>query len=167
MIGPEPLIPWRFCGPVIAFEVAVVQLVMEIGGIEDRAVADDQLFETRVREGRSETAAVEVHQQNHGMGWDYEMDQHRGNVEDVFHRVHGHSGPWSDVDIAMVQSMDGAIERRPVQQPMNGVEVRGGDDGHRQQPEYKSDGMFGQCDCWNCSASNAMEVEDFVDGPDR
>ncbi len=123
MIGPEPLIPRRFRSSVIAFKVAVVQLVVEVGGIEDGAVADDQFFETRVRKGWSETAAVEVHQQDHGMGWNYEVDQDRRNVEGVFHRVHGHSGPWSDVDIAMVQSMYSAIEGWPVQQPMSGVEV--------------------------------------------
>lgn len=123
VIGPEPLIPGRFGSAVIAFEISVVQLVMEVGGVEDGAVTDDQLFKTRVRKGWSKTAAVKVHQQNHGMGRDDKMDQDRGNVKDMFHRVHGHSGPWSDMDIAMMQSMYRAIEGWPVQQPMNGVEV--------------------------------------------
>ena len=44
VIGSEPLIPGCFRSAIIAFEVSVVQLVMEVGGVEDRAVTDDQLF---------------------------------------------------------------------------------------------------------------------------
>lgn len=121
--GAEPPIPRGVDGSVVAFKKTVMQLMVKIGRIDKGSIFDQQLLESRMGKCRSQTPAIQMYEENNGMRWDYEMNQHRRDVDYVLYRVHGHAGPRTDLNVAVVQSMNASIQWRPMQQSMNQVEV--------------------------------------------
>jgi len=48
VIGATPLVPGRVGGAVIAFEITVMELVVEVSGIDDTCITYFQLLKARV-----------------------------------------------------------------------------------------------------------------------
>ena len=119
MEGTKPAVPRRVYGAVIALEKAVVQLVVKVGRVHHTGILDQQLLKTGVGKRRAHAPGVEVQQQNDRMGRQDKVYEHRGYVDDVLDRVHGHPGPGTDMNVAVVQAVHRLVQRRPMQQPVN------------------------------------------------
>ena len=67
MGGAEPPIPGGVDGSVVAFKKTVMQLMVEIGRIDNGSIFDQQLLESSMGKCRPHVPAVEVHEENGGM----------------------------------------------------------------------------------------------------
>ena len=76
-----------------------------------------------MRKRWSEGAAVKMHQQNDRVRGDHEMNEDGGKVKDVLHWVHRHSSPGADMNVAVMEAVDRSIERFPVEESMDKVEM--------------------------------------------
>ena len=68
-------------------------------------------------------ARVEVEEKYDGTRGDDKMYERRGEIDQMLHGMHGHAGPGADVDVPVVDSVDSFVERRPVEQSMDEIEV--------------------------------------------
>lgn len=81
MAGTEPSIPWSVDRTVVAFEIAVMQLMMKIRRLDPGLVLDQELFEARMRESRPQAPAVKMDKEYYGMRRDDEMHENRRDVD--------------------------------------------------------------------------------------
>ena len=98
---------------------------------------------------------------------DDKMHEHGRQVEDMFDWMHRHTGPRAGVDVSMVQTVYGAIQRWPVKYPVDEVEVRRCQYRHCQQPEQKCQRIFVERQGGNDSVGRAPKIENLIDRPDR
>mgnify|MGYP000288109396 CR=1 FL=1 len=66
-----------------------------------------------------------MQQEHHvyGMSRQHEKDQKTAEVEQMLNRVHRQAGPGADIDIPVVHRMHMPVQRRPVDQAMDQIEV--------------------------------------------
>ena len=130
--------------PVVAVVVPVVELVVERTQDEYRPAPEGDGLEPRMRRGRTQCVPLHVEQDVDGMRHDQGMNQDAAQVDHVLDGVHGQAGPGSEVVVAVVHRVGHAVERLPVQQAMNEVEVQGGPERDRDESEHEPHRMGGR-----------------------
>ena len=103
MAGTEPQVQGKIGFPVIALEIAVMQL-MEIGGCRNtRSPLDLQLLKSDVTLCRCKGGMLGVHQHmDRVRGYD-PVNQDAAEVKNMLERVHGQSGPGTDIDVFVME----------------------------------------------------------------
>ncbi len=122
VIGPEPIIQRHKGFPVIALEVAVMQ-VMEItaGTANPEVSLDNQLLEPGMPLGWRKRVVLGVHQHVDRMRGHNPVNQHTTEDDQVLNRMHGHPGPGTDIDVFVMEVVRPLEERRPVHETMDPV----------------------------------------------
>ena len=123
VVRAEPHVERKVVFPVIALEVAVMQL-MEIRGSRNAGVSlDDERLEPDVTLCRGERGVLRIHQHVDRVRGHDPVNQNATEVKNMLNRVHGQAGPRPDVDVLVMEIVPGLVERRPMQQTMRPVEV--------------------------------------------
>ena len=164
--GPEPDVEGNVQPTVVAFEIAVVQLV-EIGCSPQFGLAvDDDRLEAGVRLRRRERGELPVHDSvDRVRGYD-PMDQHAAEEDDVLERVHRQAGPGTGVDVAVVQEVRHPVEGRPVQEAVGPIEVELAPKLDRAEQEDEVDRMLPRIQVRDVLVGEGPERYDLVGGPD-
>ncbi len=104
VIGPEPMIQRHHGFPVVALEVAVMQVMEITAGTGNPEVSlEDQLLEAEMSLRRGERVVLGVHQHMDGMrGYD-PVNQHTAEDNQVLNGMHGQTGPGPDVYVFVME----------------------------------------------------------------
>lgn len=118
-----------------------MQLVKEHAHFGLFFVPHDKVFEPRMRKYRVHGLKVAVKHHVHWMRWHNEMDRKVGVEQQVFNRMHRDARPRTNIDIAVVQRVRKFIERRPMQEAVDPVEMKAGPDGQQHKKRDEPHGI--------------------------
>ena len=99
VIGPEPMIQRHHGFPVVALEVAVLQMMEITAGTGDPEVSLRPALEPEMPLRRGKRVVLGVHQHVDGMRGHDPVNQHTAEDNQVLERMHGQTGPGPDVDV--------------------------------------------------------------------
>ena len=167
MEGAKPLIEGDGDLAIVALEVAMVQVVKERAGAQAELISDQHIIKTRMAFGRRERGVLGIKEHVDRVRRHNPVNQDHAEVEDVLHGMHGQAGPWPDVDIFVMQVVNIPIERFPVDQPMDPVEVEFTPEGDQAEPDDKIDRLGAPIDGRNQPVGIGPHKEHFISGPDR
>ncbi len=166
MIGAKPHVERQVIFPIVALEVAVMQLV-EIRSSWNTSVSlDGKRLEPNVPLCWGERGVMCVHQHVDWVRGHNPVNQDATEVEDVLNRVHGQSGPWSDVDIFVMEVVPSFVEQPPMQETMGPVEVEQSPHLDAAEQDDKVDRFLSQVDVGNHLVGIGPYHQDFVSRPD-
>ena len=96
-----------------------------------------------------------------------QVDQDNAKIEDVLDRVHGHAGPWAGIDVLVMQIVHRLIERLPMNEAMNPIEMEFAPKRNGAKPYGKIDGMLRPVYIWEQTVGPSPHEKHLVGGPDR
>ena len=70
------------------------------------------------------------------------MDRDHAQVEQSFYGVHGHARPRVGIDILMVQVVHVFVERLPMAEPMDPIEMEIAPQRDQEKPQNEIDGVL-------------------------
>ena len=70
------------------------------------------------------------------------MDKYAAEIDHVLDRVHRHARPRTDIDVLVVQVVHGPVERPPVDQPMDPVEMEDPPERDQHQNRHEIEGII-------------------------
>ncbi len=120
----KPPVPRHFLIAIITFVIAVVQLMIERAEREPSLVPDQQVLIARVGHGGTGALINDVEYQVDRVRGNNAMDGQRGQVEEVLHRVHGQTGPGTNIDVSVMQAVDVFVHERQMQKPVHPVKMQ-------------------------------------------
>tara|TARA_Y100001947_G_C10194159_1_gene242055 strand:- start:42 stop:320 length:279 start_codon:yes stop_codon:yes gene_type:complete len=86
---PEPFVEWNVNCTIVAFEVAMMQVMEVVTRARHYVfVLDDQILKPRVAVGRHEPRMLQMKNSMQWMGQQYPMKNYTSEVEKVFYRMH-------------------------------------------------------------------------------
>lgn len=100
---------------------------------------ENRPFKPVVAAGWRQRRMLGVEQEMDGMRGDHPVDQNHAEIQEVLDRMHRHAGPWARVHILVMEVVDALVERRPVDEAMNPVEVEFAPEGNEAQPDRAID----------------------------
>ena len=165
--GPEPLVDRHEIVAVVALEVLVVEVVVVVVGIERDAILDHDPLEPGMALRRREGEMLQLEDHMERMRRHDPVDEHGREIEDVLDRMHRHSRPRRDVDVLVMERMHGPIERRPVDQAVDQVEVDFAPERDEKEDDQAVDRVLFPADIRDVAISEHPHAEDFEGGPDR
>ena len=168
MARAEPEVERNVRFPVVALEVAMVQLVEVGAGRDFPLLSDHHVLEPHMALGRGEGRVLRIQDHVDGMGRHHPVDQDAAVVQDVLNRMHGQAGPRTDIDVLVVQVVAGLVEGRPVQEPMHPVEVEQPEQRNSRQDQDEPDNLQGAgrgVQVGNDPPAVGPKHQDFVGGP--
>ena len=104
--------------------IAVMQLVVERPQVQYRYSLERDALEARMRGGGSEGVPLIVKEDVDRVRREHDVDENATEIDDVLDGVHGQTGPGSGVVVPVVHGVGDLVERRPMQQAMDEVEVQ-------------------------------------------
>src|SRR5262245_17717395 len=122
MESAEPSVEWNGAVGVVALE----ELVMEVVRVAFHryfALAQQHPVEPTMRRHRRDAGMQQMEQRVQRMRRNDPMDEDPGEIEKVLDRMHREAGPWAGIDVGVMQSMRHPVERRPMDEPVHGVEM--------------------------------------------
>jgi hypothetical protein len=164
-VGAEPAVQGEFVAAVVAGEDAVMKVV-KIGAGGERLLGKGFLEAVMAGSRGKRAGLFAVEEEVDGMGWDNEMDQDDTEVEEVLDGMHGQPGPRAGIGVFVVQIMGGLVERPPVDEAVNAVEMQVAPEGDEAEPDREVNRMGGPVHVRNLVVGKGPEVKDFVSGPD-
>ena len=124
MEGAKPLVQsHRTIGTVVAFEILVVEEMEVIVRLDLDAVFQDYPLESSMALGGRDAGVLQMEQGVDRVRRNDPVDEHAREIEQVLDRMHGKPGQRPDIDIVVVEIMDPAIQRGPMDQPMDQIEM--------------------------------------------
>ena len=115
----------------------MMQLMMEATDVHDFPVLHQQAFEARVRDHGVEYQKLQMVDDMEGAGENDKMDQDRCQVDQRLGRMHRHTRPWTDIDVPMMQGLHCLVERLPMQEAVNPIEMERVPDRDQEQDGQK------------------------------
>lgn len=105
----EPLVQWHITFAEIHIVITVMQVVHVSVIADGFFITEDDFVKTGVTDSgaQSRLEGIEHHVQRVA-GYDH-MNQYTAEIQQVFHRVHGHAGPRANIHILVVQVVDAII----------------------------------------------------------
>ncbi len=168
VIGPEPMIQRHHGFPVVALEVAVMQMMEITAGTGDPEVSlEDQLLEPEMPLRRGKRVVLGVHQHVDGMRGHDPVNQNTAEDNQVLNRMHGQTGPGPDVDVFVMEVVYPFEEGGPVQETMEPVEVEDPNHGHADKQHDKVDRIFSWIDVGQQLVGVGPHHQHFISRPDR
>ena len=112
-----------------------MELVVERPHSGYRLALHQEFAEPAVLGDGAQHLAVQVVVQVHRVGRDHHVDHHAAEPEEVLDGVHGQPRPRSDASVAVMHLVRQLVQRTPVQEPMNQVEVKRRPVGNHEEQE--------------------------------
>ena len=105
MIGPEPVIEWRFEGAVVAVTIAMVLLMEEIPNSEPDLLTQMQILETAMRDDRAKRMKLQDKYDVYRVGQYKQEYKNIAQPHQVLERMHGCARPWAGIGISMMNAV--------------------------------------------------------------
>ena len=115
MACAEPQVEGKVRFPVIALEVAVMQLMEIRGGRNSYFSHYDERLKSDVPLSRCERGMLCIHNHMDWMRWYDPVKQDTAEINNMLNRVHRQSGPRTDVDVFVMEEVRSFVERWPMQ----------------------------------------------------
>ena len=137
MPGAEQLIQWRNGIAVIEVEILVVQHVVPVPG-RDAFTAYLHKVKAGMRRRRT-YAHIQAVQNNNQRMHRYKPEQSKtAKVQQVLDGVHGYTCPGASIDVAVMQFMRDPVQRLPVREAVDEVEVNSAPEKYREDAEKRN-----------------------------
>lgn len=165
MPAAEQFVPRHVQIAIVAFEIAVVDLVVEVAQVQALFVAEKHTFEPCVRGDRQEAVKHQVEYDVDGMAGDGEVSEHRAEIEKVLDGVHRHARPWADICVAVMQGVK-AVHDFGVQATVHPIEIKALPNWDEEENGDEPDGVGFKRDGAGITVSHGPPEQDFKRGPD-
>lgn len=141
MQAAKPFVQRHIAFPEIDVVIAVMQIVHVAIVLHGLRIAEHDFVKAGMAYCRPQASlkGVEHHVQR-VTGYD-DMDQYTAEVQQVFHRMHGHSRPGADIHVLVVKVMHTIVEWFPMYQAMNPVEMEITPEGDQRHGQAEPDGV--------------------------
>jgi len=110
---------------VIAFKIFMMQVVKIITAVQAELVADYEFLKSTMTKCWIKSGKVNLVEGIDRVQCQQPLYYSGREIKNLLHWMHGKAGPWAYLNVAMMDRMDGPVERLYVQEAMCEVEVNG------------------------------------------